>query len=67
MEGYIDVFKGKKRVIGPAVAKAGLGTKAFGSRNRDVPGGYELRERVTSYMDDLDPKKGVIGLENTYN
>jgi hypothetical protein len=61
----MDVFKGKKRDIGSAVAKADLGTKALGSRNREVPGGYELRERVNSYMDDLDPKKSVIGPENT--
>ncbi len=48
------------------MAKAGLGTKALGRRNREVPGGY-VREGVTSYIDDLDPKKSDIGLENTYN
>ncbi len=65
MGGYIDVFKGKKRVIGPAVAKAGLGSKALESRVCEVLRGYDLRERVNSYMDDLDPKKCVIGPENT--
>jgi len=47
--------------------KAGLGMKALGRRIREVPGGYELRERVTSYMADFDPKKSDIGLENTHN
>ena len=49
------------------MAKAGLGTKALGSRVCKVLRGYDLRERVNSYIDDLDPKKGDIGLENTYN
>jgi hypothetical protein len=49
------------------VVKAGLGTKALGSRVCEVLRGYHLMERVNSYMDDLDPKKSDIGLENTYN
>ncbi len=60
------MFLRAKREIQGAVAKAGLGTKALGRRNREVPGGY-VREGVTSYIDDLDPKKSDIGLENTYN
>ena len=34
----MDVFKGKKRDIGSAVAKAGLGMKALGRRIRGMPG-----------------------------
>ena len=67
MGGYINVFKGKKRDIGSAVAKSGFGTKALRRRIREVPGGYNLGKRVNSYWDDLDPKKGDIGLESTYN
>jgi putative transposase len=44
-----------------------LGVKALRRRIRKVPGGYELRERVGSYIADFNPKKGDIGLENTYN
>ncbi len=47
--------------------KEGLGAKALGRRIREVPGGYELRERVGSYIADFSPQKGDIGLENTYN
>ncbi len=47
--------------------KAGLGTKALGRQIGKVLGGYELRERETSYIADFDPKKGNIDLENTYN
>jgi hypothetical protein len=47
--------------------KEGLGTKALGRRIREVPGGYELRERVASYIADFSPKKEDIGLENTYD
>jgi putative transposase len=47
--------------------KADLGTKALGRQIREVPGGYELREGVTSYIADFDGKKGNIGPENTYN
>ena len=47
--------------------KEDLGTKALGRRIREVPGGYELRERVASYIADFSPQKGDIGLENTYN
>jgi hypothetical protein len=36
---YMDVFKGKKRDIGSAVAKVDFGTKALGRRNREVIGG----------------------------
>lgn len=47
--------------------KEGLGTKALGRQVREVPGGYELRERVGSYIADFSPKKSDIGLENTHN
>ena len=47
--------------------KVGLGTKAVGRQIREVPRGYELRERVSSYIPDFSPQKGDIGLENTYN
>ncbi|MBW2011398.1 MAG: hypothetical protein JRI32_07095 [Deltaproteobacteria bacterium] len=46
--------------------KTELGSKALGRQIREVSGGYELRERVISYMSDFDSKKGNIGLENTY-
>ena len=46
--------------------KADLSTKALGWRIREVPGGFELRERVDTYKADFGPKKGDIGLENTY-
>ena len=47
--------------------KESLGAKALGRQVRKVPGGYELRERVGSYIADFNPKKGDIGPENTYN
>lgn len=46
--------------------KEGLGTRTLGRRIREVPGGYELRERA-SYIADFSPQKGDIGLDNTYN
>jgi putative transposase len=47
--------------------KESLGTKALGRKVREVPGGYELRERAVSYIADFGAQKGNIGLENTYN
>jgi hypothetical protein len=35
----MDVFKGKKRDIGSAVAKVDIGPKVLGRRIREVPGG----------------------------
>jgi hypothetical protein len=46
--------------------KEGLGTRTLGRRIREVPGGYELRERA-SYIADFSPQKGDIGIDNTYN
>jgi putative transposase len=46
--------------------KAALGTKVLSRQIRQVPGGYELREGVTFYNADFDPKKSDMGLENTY-
>ena len=45
--------------------RAGLGVKAFGRRIREVPGGFELRERSDAYGADFDLQKWDIGLENT--
>lgn len=46
--------------------KTALGSKASGRQIHEAPRGYELRERVTSYMSDFDSKRGDIGPENTY-
>lgn len=46
--------------------KTELGSKALGRQIREASGGYELRERMVSYMTDFDSKKVNIGLENTY-
>jgi hypothetical protein len=32
---------------------------------REVPGGYELRERPDSYIAGFGPQKGEISFENT--
>ncbi len=34
---------------------------------REVPGGYELKEGMTSYIADFGCQKVAIDLENTYN
>jgi hypothetical protein len=47
--------------------KERLGTKILGRRIRKVPGGYELRDRTSSYITHLSLKKSDIGLGNTYN
>jgi putative transposase len=47
--------------------KEGLGTKILGRRIRKVLGGYELRDRTSSYITDLSLKKSDIGLGNTYH
>jgi hypothetical protein len=47
--------------------KEGLGTEILGRRIRKVLGGYELRDRTSSYITDLSLKKSDIGLGNTYN
>ena len=47
--------------------KARLHTKALGRKIREVPGGYALRERQNSHIDDSGPQKNNIGLKNTYN
>jgi hypothetical protein len=47
--------------------KEGLGTKILGRRIRKVLGGYEFRDRTSSYITDLSLKKSDIGLGNTYN
>ena len=47
--------------------KAHLRVKASGRKIRKVPGGYALRERQNSYIDDFGPQKGNIGHKNTYN
>ena len=49
------------------MAKAGFGTKALERRIRGMPGVWKPKERLNSYIDVLDPKKGDIGLENTHN
>jgi len=47
--------------------KERLGTKILGRRIRKVLGGYELRDRTSSYITDLSLKKSDIGLGNTYD
>jgi hypothetical protein len=46
--------------------KESLGWKAMGRQTREVSGGYELRERLNSYIVPFSPKKGDIGVENAY-
>ena len=47
--------------------KAVLSTKALGRQIREVSGGCELKEGMTSYIADFDRQKGDIDLENTYD
>jgi len=47
--------------------KARLCAKALGRQIYEVPEGYALREEQSSYNFGFNPKKGDIGLENTYN
>lgn len=58
------VAVGKKQFV--EKIKTELGSKALGRQIREASGGYELRERMVSYMTDFDSKKVNIGLENTY-
>jgi len=48
------------------VAPEFMAPEFTGRQIPEVPRGYELRERVISYMSDFDSKKGDIGPENTY-
>ena len=46
--------------------KTELGSKALGRQIREASEGYELRERMVSYVTDFDSKKVNIGFKNTY-
>jgi hypothetical protein len=55
--GYNDVFGGKKKVIGIQLWP----------EPKDISGGYDLGDRVTSHITDFSLKKSDIGLGNTCN
>ena len=46
--------------------KSCLGSKALGRNIQKALGGYELKESESFYNAEFDPKKGNIGLDNTF-
>ena len=60
----LQFLGGKNSVISPAAAKGGK-VEIFGESNKDVYAGQELKERVNSYIDVFNPKRGDIGHKNS--